>query len=185
MGFHLPEVERYHYRRRSRQPIMTLMDTYTRTLIIGLGNPLLRDDAVGLRVARQVRAALAERGDVEVAEEACGGLRLMERMVGFDRAILIDAIRSGRPPGTVQTLDPREMRTQHSASAHDVNLPTALALGRRTGARLPPDDQLRVIAVEAEDVETFGETMTAAVEAAVPRAAARVLAVLDQDGEAR
>jgi len=130
--------------------------------------------------------SLGQTWEVELhPEEACGGLRLMERMVGFDRAILIDAIRSGRPPGTVQTLDPREMRTQHSASAHDVNLPTALALGRRTGARLPPDDQLRVIAVEAEDVETFGETMTAAVEAAVPRAAARVLAVLDQDGEAR
>jgi len=51
------------------------------TLIIGLGNPLLRDDAVGLRVARQVAAALGGREDVEVVEEACGGLRLMERMV--------------------------------------------------------------------------------------------------------
>lgn len=155
------------------------------TLIIGLGNPLLRDDAVGLHVARQVRAALGDREDVEVVEEACGGLRLMERMVGFDRAILIDAIRSGRPPGTVLTLDPREMRTQHSASAHDVNLPTALALGRRTGARLPADDRLSVIAVEADDVETFGETMTDPVEAAVPRAAERVLAELDREREAR
>jgi hydrogenase maturation protease len=154
-------------------------------LIIGLGNPLLRDDAVGLHVARQVRAALGDREDVEVVEEACGGLRLMERMVGFDRAILIDAIRSGRPPGTVLTLDPREMRTQHSASAHDVNLPTALALGRRTGARLPTDDRLSVIAVEADDVETFGETMTDPVEAAVPRAAERVLAELDREREAR
>lgn len=155
------------------------------TLIIGLGNPLLRDDAVGLHVARQVRAALGDREDVEVVEEACGGLRLMERMVGFDRAILIDAIRSGRPPGTVLTLDPREMPTQHSASAHDVNLPTALALGRRTGARLPADDRLSVIAVEADDVETFGETMTDPVEAAVPRAAERVLAELDREREAR
>ena len=155
------------------------------TLIIGLGNSLLRDDAVGLRVASQVRAALGGREDVEVVEEACGGLRLMERMVGFDRAILIDAIRSGRPPGTVVTLDPREIDTQHSASSHDVNLPTALALGRRTGARLPADDRLSVIAIEAEDVETFGEEMTAAVEAAVPSAAARVLTVLAQDREAR
>jgi hydrogenase maturation protease len=157
----------------------------TSTLIIGLGNPLLRDDAVGLRVARQVAAALGGREDVEVVEEACGGLRLMERMVGFDRAILIDALRSGRPPGTVLTLDPRDMHTQHSASSHDVSLPTALALGRRTGARLPADDQLSVIAIEAEDVETFGEEMTAAVEAAVPHAAARVLTVLDQHREGR
>ena len=164
---------------------MTLMDTNARTLIIGLGNSLLRDDAVGLRVARQVRAVLSGREDIEVVEETCGGLRLMERMIGFDRAILIDAIRSGRPPGTVLTLDPRDMRTQHSASSHDVNLPTALALGRRTGARLPADDRLSIIAIEAEDVETFGEEMTAAVEAAVPSAAARVLTVLAQDREAR
>jgi len=65
------------------------------TLIIGLGNSLLRDDAVGLRVARQVRAALSGREDIEVAEEACGGLRLMERMIGFDRVIVVDAMRSG------------------------------------------------------------------------------------------
>jgi hydrogenase maturation protease len=163
---------------------MTLVQTVPRILVIGLGNPLLRDDAVGLRVARQVRAALGDREDIEVVEESCGGLRLMERMVGFDRAILIDAIRSGRPPGTVTLLDPREMHTQHSASAHDVDLPTALALGRHAGARLPADDQVCVIAVEAEEVETFGYEMTPAVEAAVPRAAARVLAALDEMREA-
>lgn len=163
---------------------MSFVPAAPRTLIIGLGNPLLRDDAVGLHVARQVRTALGDRTDIEVVEEACGGLRLMERMVGFDRAILIDAIRSGRPSGTIVTVDPREMRTQHSASSHDVNLPTAMALGRRTGARLPPDDRLMVIAVEAEDVETFGEMMTPAVEAAVPRAAQQVLAVLEREREA-
>jgi hydrogenase maturation protease len=117
-------------------------------------------------------------------EEACGGLRLMECLIGHERAILIDAIRSGRPPGSVMTLDPREMDTQHSASTHDVNLPTALALGRRSGARLPSDDQLRVIAIEVEDVETFGEQMTPAVEAAVDRAAGQVLAELARQREA-
>jgi hydrogenase maturation protease len=164
---------------------MRLMTGRRRTLILGLGNPLLRDDAVGLRVARELRPALIGRADVEVGEETCGGLRLMERMVGYDRAILIDAIRSGRPPGTVLAVDPRQIPTQHSASSHDVTLPLALALGRRSGARLPSDDQLRVIAIEAEDVETFGEDMTAAVEAAVPRAAARVLAELDRPKEER
>jgi hydrogenase maturation protease len=84
----------------------------------------------------------------------------------------------------VLTLDPRDMRTQHSASSHDVNLSTALALGRRTGARLPADDQLQVIAVEVEDVETFDESMTEAVTAAVPRAVQRVLAIVDREKEA-
>jgi hydrogenase maturation protease len=154
-----------------------------RTLILGLGNPILRDDAVGLHVARQVRADLGSDPNLEVVEESVGGLRLMERMIGFDRAIVIDALRSGAAPGTVVTLDARTMRTQHSASSHDVNLPTALALGRRSGARLPADDQIVIIAVEVVDVETFGEELTEAVAAAVPRAAARVLAVLGREKE--
>ena len=159
------------------------MASMPRTLIIGLGNPILRDDAVGLHVARQARAALGDSPEIEVMEESVGGLRLMERMVGFDRAILIDAICSGRSPGTIQSLDPRDVRTQHSASSHDVNLPTALALGRRTGARLPADDQIRIIAIEAADVQTFGESMTEEVATAVPYAVQRVLAVLTQERE--
>ncbi|HMK08623.1 MAG TPA: hydrogenase maturation protease [Anaerolineales bacterium] len=156
----------------------------SRTLIIGLGNPILRDDAVGLHVARRVQDALPSAAGIEVVQECVGGLRLMERMVGYDRALLIDARRSGRPPGTVQLLDPLDMTTQHSASSHDVNLATALAVGRRSGARLPADDQIRIVAVEVEDVETFSETMSPAVEAAVPAAADRVLRVIETEWEA-
>ena len=66
-----------------------------KTLILGLGNPLVTDDSVGLRVAEQLKPLLADRPEVEVAEDYWGGLRLMERMIGFDRAIVIDAICTG------------------------------------------------------------------------------------------
>ena len=66
-----------------------------KTLIIGLGNPLVTDDSVGLRVVEELRPLLADRPDVEVSEDYWGGLRLMERMIGFDRAIVIDAIQTG------------------------------------------------------------------------------------------
>ena len=69
-----------------------------RTLIVGLGNPLVTDDSVGLRVVEELRPLLADRADVEVAEDYWGGLRLMERMIGFDRAIVVDAIHTGAPP---------------------------------------------------------------------------------------
>ena len=64
-------------------------------LVLGLGNPLLGDDSVGLRVAQQVQAQLADRPEVEVAEDYWGGLRLMERLAGFERVIIVDAICSG------------------------------------------------------------------------------------------
>ena len=151
-----------------------------RTLIIGLGNPLVTDDSVGLRVAAELRDCLAGREDVAVVEDYCGGLRLMERMVGCDRAVVIDAICSGALPGTIHRLAAGDMPTQRSASSHDMTLPTALKLGRQAGLRLPPDEGILIFGIEAADVVHFGETCTPAVAAAVPRAAAEVMAALDE-----
>ena len=148
-----------------------------RTLVLGLGNPLLCDDAVGLYVARWLRDALKAVPGVEVAEDYCGGLRLMERLIGFDRAIIVDARRSGAAAGAVVLL-PALALTEHCACIHDVDLSTALELGRRSGAALPSLGDIRVVAVEAADVHSFGEECTAAVAASIPLAAGAVLDLL-------
>lgn len=153
------------------------MASRERTLVIGLGNPLLRDDGVGLHVVAALRQRpLAE--DVDCADETHGGLRLMERMIGYDRVLVVDAMTTGVEPGTVRQVSFETHATRHSASAHDVDLPTALRVGRESGAPLPPDARVVLIGIEAEDVETFGEEMTPAVAAAVPRAVETVLHVL-------
>lgn len=149
-----------------------------RTLVLGLGNPLVTDDSIGLRVVEQLKPLLADRPDVEVSEDYWGGLRLMERMIGFDRAIVIDAIRTGDPPGTIHRLTAEGIATQRSASAHDVNLATALEFGRQAGAQVPENRHVQLVAVEVEDILTFGETCTPAVEAAIPKAIAAVLETL-------
>jgi hydrogenase maturation protease len=150
-----------------------------RTLIIGLGNPLVTDDSVGLRVAVELRECLAGRDDVAIVEDYCGGLRLMERMAGYEQAIVIDAIVTGATPGTIHRLAAGDMPTQRTASSHDMTLPTALTLGRQAGLRLPLDADILILGVEAEDVVNFGETCTPAVAAAVPQAVGEVLAALD------
>jgi hydrogenase maturation protease len=137
-------------------------------LLLGLGNPLLRDDSVGLKVAQLLRPLLVDQPDVTVDEDYWGGLRLMERMIGYDHAIIIDAIISGAKPGTVHVLSPEDMPTQRSMSAHDVNLSTALAVGREAGASLPCDDHIMLIGVEAADVQTFDEELSTEVKAALP-----------------
>jgi len=151
----------------------------TKILIIGLGNPLVTDDSVGLRVAAALREQLAGRSDVAVVDDYWGGLRLMEQMTGYDRAIVIDAICSGAPPGTIHHLAIGDMPTQRSASSHDMTLPTALALGRKAGLQLPEDEAIMLLGIEAVDIVNFAETCTPAVAAAVPRAVADVLAALD------
>jgi hydrogenase maturation protease len=154
-----------------------------RTLVLGLGNPLLRDDSVGLRVVQELRVRLGEVPDIEVSEDYWGGLRLMERMVGYDRAIIIDAICTDSEPGTIHLLSPNDIPTQRSASVHDVNLPTALELGRQAGAQLPPSSEILIVGVEAADVQTFNETLTPEVETALPKAVEAVIAELDRERE--
>jgi len=146
-----------------------------KTLVLGLGNPLVTDDSVGLRVAEVLKPLLAGRPEVEVSEDYWGGLRLMERMIGFDRAIIIDAIQSGAAPGTVHRLTPDSISTQRSASVHDVNLPTALEFGRAAGVALPKNEHILLVGIEAEDILTFGERCTPAVEASIPLAVGAVM----------
>jgi len=149
-----------------------------KTLVLGLGNPILSDDAVGLHVARAVASVLQGRQDIEVGEDYHGGLRLMERMIGYERAIIIDAMRTGSPVGSLRRLGPDDMPTCHTASAHDVNLSTALEVGRRAGAQLPLPQDILLIGIEVVDVETFGETLSNEVEAALPSAVEAILEAL-------
>jgi hydrogenase maturation protease len=151
--------------------------------VIGLGNPILGDDAVGWHVLDAVEARLrAPGGDVPsgVALErlTLGGLGLMERLMGFDRAIVVDALLGGgQPPGTV-SVGPLARFTHHRAShidgVHDATLPAALEAGRALGAMLP--DEVTVVAIDIERGDEFGERLTPAVAAAVPAAVDAVLA---------
>jgi hydrogenase maturation protease len=152
---------------------------FMKILVLGLGNPLVSDDSVGLRVAESLKPLLADRPEIEVSEDYWGGLRLMERMIGFDRAIIIDAICSGAQPGTIHRLTPDSIPTQRSASAHDVNLSTALEFGRKAGVSLPKNEHILLVGIEAEDILTFCQQCTPAVEVSIPLAVGVVMAAIE------
>ena len=158
-------------------PIVSPILPIVKTLVLGLGNPLLGDDSVGLEVARRVRERLAGRIDVDVAEEEAGGLRLMELMSGYGRAVVVDAAVTGAVPGTIRRMGPDEVPTQRTAVAHGIDLPRALEMGRALGMPMP--SEVRVVAIEAERVLEFRLDRTPAVEAAIEPA---TLAVLDEIG---
>jgi len=147
----------------------------SRTLLIGLGNSLLTDDAVGPAVARAVVERLAA-GEAELAELSVGGLELVERLVGCERAVIIDAIQTeGGRIGDCRRLDfAAAPQGRTSALTHRLDLAAGLELGRRLGWQLP--ERLAVYVVEVADPYTFGETMTPAVQAAVARAAEQIIA---------
>lgn len=145
-----------------------------KTLVLGLGNSILTDDAVGFAVAEEVSRRL-HTGDVTVTEASVGGLSLLELVVGYDRVIIIDAIQTGsREPGEVHRLRPDEFRgSVRAASTHDIRLASALELGAQLGMNMPK--QIVIFGIEAADVDTFGEQLTPAVAAAVPGAVDLVL----------
>jgi hydrogenase maturation protease len=149
------------------------------TLILGLGNPILSDDGAGPAVARELEVRLDTR-EVTIVEASLGGLDLLDLMVGYDRVIIIDAIKTeaGRP-GRIYRLDPHALTTtRYAASPHDVNLTTALELGKKLGLSLP--SKIDIFAIEVEDTEHFGETCTPAVAAAIPACAAMITGELNR-----
>ncbi len=150
-----------------------------KTLVVGLGNSILTDDGIGIYVVREM-ATRCQRDGVTFAEASVGGLRLLDVIGGYERVILVDAIqtRAGKP-GDIHRLHPNDLRASlHSGSTHDLSLPGALALGRGMGMTLPDDESIVIIAIEVEDVLTFGEACTPAVAATIPRAVEAVLTEL-------
>ncbi len=178
-----------------------------KTLVLGLGNPILTDDGVGVRVAEAVLSALngeqtgqqfggwgsaapflcsaPQAHKIDVQEVSVGGLTLMETMLGYDQVILVDAFeQEGMAPGTIQRMTLDDLRTvsptQHSASPHDASLVTAFDLGQRMGLPLPAASQIVIFAIGVENVLDFGDQPTPAVAAAIPVVASAVLAELDK-----
>lgn len=150
--------------------------------VIGLGNPILGDDGAGWRVAELVQASIsaAQARLVEISCLGVGGLRLMEALVGGQRAILIDAINTGAVPmGTlsVMTLDHLPAHTRgHLASAHDASLQQALQVGQCMGVALPT--QIIIIGIETPFVYDFSEQLSPLIAACVPEAAGAALQII-------
>ncbi len=141
---------------------------FSKTVIIGLGNPILTDDSVGINVARRLKGLFDKKSGVDVLEVYAGGIRLIDVMEGYKRAVIIDAIITGNEmPGTISRLSLSDLlSTRNTLSVHDMDLPTALELGRMLGLCLP--DDITIWAVEAKDVETFSESLSEDVAKAVP-----------------
>lgn len=144
------------------------MSTKSAIVVIGMGNPLRRDDGVGVSVARQVKARVEPA--VEVRTQTGGGLGLMDAWQGMSAAVVVDAVSCGAPPGTVSRFDARARplpeRLEATGSTHDLGLGRAVELARAMD-RLP--DRLVVIGVEGGDFG-LGSGLSGPVEAAVDRA---------------
>jgi hydrogenase maturation protease len=107
----------------------------------------------------------------------------MERLTDATRVILIDSILTGQKPiGSVSRFTLSELpdlNAGHSASAHDTSLRNALKVGRSMNVNLPKDDDVVIVAIEAQDVYDFSQELSKPVAEAVPQAVKMVLDLLE------
>ena len=142
-----------------------------RTLVLGLGNELAGDDAVGVLVARAVREDVA--GAADVVESSASGMALLEIFAGYDRAVVVDSVRTGRnPPGTVTELALADVGRVVAPSLHHAGLPEMAAVAERLGLGFPA--KTRVLAVEVLDPYTMGAALSEPVAGSVDELARRV-----------
>jgi hydrogenase maturation protease len=150
------------------------------TVVLGLGNPILGDDAVGLCVADAVQGLLAEHPvpGVEVRTSERAGLDLIPLLAGAARAVIVDSIQTAKPrAGQVHRLSVADLPSAGTlAGAHDVSLADALTLARMLGAAVP--ESVEIYAVEGASVATLSQTLSAPVAAVVAPLARRLHARL-------
>ncbi|HEY5730450.1 MAG TPA: hydrogenase maturation protease [Anaerolineales bacterium] len=140
-----------------------------KTLIVGLGNPILGDDGVGWKVAEEVCKHLPEALRVDVECLSLGGISLMEHLIGYDRAILVDAFEMDAPAGSISVLKLSQLPNYsafHITSAHDTSLQKAMDLGREMGAHLP--DDVMIVGIATEHIHDFTEDLSPPVARVVP-----------------
>ena len=139
----------------------------SKVLILGLGNDILTDDAVGLHVVRELRHRLADQPEIAVEETCEMGLALLDFFVGRRAVILVDSIQTGRvPPGTVHELDAAELKQLTGRTPHFLGVGETLALGHRLGLAMP--EQVKIFAIEVEDPFTLGTELTSSAREAIP-----------------
>ncbi|MFY9605738.1 MAG: hydrogenase maturation protease [Thermoplasmata archaeon] len=139
-----------------------------KVLVLGVGNPILSDDGVGIHVARELKKRKLPGVDVE--ELAASGLELLDVVRGYDKVVIIDAIQTTKgKPGELHVLEEKDFeKSIHGSSPHGINIATALALGRKLVPNEMPRDVI-FFAIEAEDLVNVGERLTPKVARALPR----------------
>ncbi len=148
----------------------------SRTLILGLGNRLMTDDAVGLEALGAFRAKYGVPDGVDLMDGGTLGLDLLVHLEGYPRVLILDSVCTGRAPGDVVRVDGDAIGAVFAdcLSPHQVGLQDLVAVLQLQG-RVP--ERLTVIGVEPERIDP-GLNLSAPVRAALPRmleAAAGVL----------
>ncbi len=145
--------------------------------ILGVGNILLKDEGVGVRVVEYLCRRYDFAENVQIVDGGVLGIRLMGVIGNTDILIVVDAVCNRSAPGTLYRLadDQVPRRVLAKQSMHQLDLPEVLALC----TAIDKNPRVVVVGVEPNDITTMDVELTPAIAARIPDLAAMVLAELD------
>lgn len=141
-----------------------------RTLVLGIGNPILGDDGIGFHIAQELAKEINDE-NIDVKDTSVNGLNLLELVVGYDKLIVIDAIMTeDEKVGEIYRLKPRSSSETawSTISLHHLNLATTIEIGERLFPKEMPGEVI-IFAIGAQEVTEVTGEMTARVKEAIPR----------------
>jgi hydrogenase maturation protease len=148
--------------------------TTDRIVVLGVGNILLRDEGVGVRVIEKLQTQYSLPENVRVVDGGTQGLWLLSTIQEADHLIVVDAVLGGGEPGTIYRLTkedlPKGLRIKQSA--HDSDLVEALNLCALL--EVEPKSVV-VVGIEPADIQPFGVDLTEEIAAKVDELLLRVI----------
>lgn len=144
-----------------------------RILVLGVGNILLHDEGVGVRVVERLDAEYDFSSNVELMDGGTLGLRLLDPISSADHVIVVDAVQNGLSPGTIYRLSAEELdrRLNFKNSLHQLNLVETLAYAEMLGNR----PSAVIVGIEPADMSPWGLELTDTIQSRLPELCKRVL----------
>ena len=152
-----------------------------KTIVLGIGNLILGDDGVGIHVANELRNHINDPS-ITIDEAITGGMNLLDLILGYDKAIIIDAVKSDTGEhGIVKRIPIGDFNTMHSCNPHDVSLMEAIQMAEKMGeTRIPKEIIIIGIMMKTIPCE-FGEQLSTEIQNAVPEAIELTLKEIKND----
>lgn len=147
----------------------------TQCVVIGIGNPYLQDDRAGVVVVEQL-----ERDGLPCQTEVVYtvGFEVMDKIRGFERAIIVDACKLGNAPGSILEVTVDDIFTTHAlVNSHAITLGSTLKTGYACFPEEMPAD-IRILLIEAKEITEFTQQMSPEVERAAAEVVERIKALV-------
>ena len=152
-----------------------------RTIVLGVGNLILGDDGVGIHVVKEIKKQI-NNPNITIEEAITGGMNLLDLLLGYDKAIIVDAVKiDNGVDGEVKRIPLTDFSTMHSCNPHDVSLIEAIEMARKMGEERIPKEII-IIGVTMRQIPCeFGEELSKKISKAVPKAVEMTLNEINKD----